>query len=217
VPDYTPPTDYQGTPLRFVLPAESRLWLVHAQKRDATEFLVPSTDARAPGGRFDGTYADPYPVCYAALDPAAALADVVLRSTGATGARVVRRTSVARMRASVVATVEDLPLVDLRTGPALAAVAQDGWLVTADCGDYPLTRRWGSWIRSKAPWALGFVWATGGSAAHCSVVLFGDRCEARVFARDPYFTIDLDDEVGAVWLNSQLVSFGAQLEAPRKR
>jgi len=217
VPDYTPPPDYQGTPLRHVLPAGERLWLVHGQKRDATEFTVPRTDVHTPGGRFDGTYADPYGVCYAALDPSAALADVVFRSAGATRERVVRRAAVARMRASVVVTVEDLPLVDLCNGPALAAVAQDGWLVTADCGDYPLTRRWGSWIRSKALWARGFIWATGGSADHRSVVLFGDRCDSGVFLKDPYFALDLDDEIGTVWLNSQLVHVGAQIEPPRKR
>lgn len=218
MPDYTPPRDYKGTPTRFVLPAGHRVWLIHSQKRDAGEFTTSRTDRGTPGGRFDGTYGDPYDVRYAALDSGAAVADVLLCWTGVRdGARAVRRVTVAGMRASAVSTVADLALVDLCTGPALAAVAQDGWLITADCADFPLTRRWGSWIRSKAAWAQGFVWATGGSAEHRSLVLFGDRCNSDVLDRTPHFTVDLDDELGAVWLNSQLLDFDAHIDPPRKK
>jgi hypothetical protein len=206
VPVYPPPVDYRGTPTRFVLPAGHRVWRIHG--RDAGVFTTPRA-----GGRFDGAYG----VCYAALDPGAAVADALLGWAGfGDGARVVRRVAVAGLRACAVATVTDLALVDLCSGPALAAVAQDGWLVTADGADFPLTRRWGSWIRSKAEWAQGFVWATGGSADHRSVVLFADRCEGDVLDGTPHFTVNLEDEFGAVWLNSQLLDFDAYIEPPRK-
>jgi len=212
VPDYPPPPEYRDTPVRYVLPAGRRLWLVHGQSSAAGEFTKPGA---TPGGRFDGTYGDPYDVLYAALDPGAVLVDTLLSSVG-DGPRMVRRVSMAGMRASAVTTAVDLAMVDLCSGPALAAVAQDGWLVAADRADNPLTRRWGSWIRSKAHWAHGFVWATGGSADHRSVVMFGDRCDSDVL-KTPHFTVNLDDEFGAVWLVSQLMDLDAHIDPPATR
>ena len=210
MPDYPPPPEYRGSPVRFVLPAGHRLWVIHGRN------TTPGTFAKAgavPGGRFDGTYGDPYDALHAALDAGAVLVDTLLPAVG-DGPRMVRRASVEGMRASVITTTVDLAMVDLCSGPALAAVAQDGWLVTADRADYPLTRRWGSWIRSQAPWACGFVWATGGRAGHRSAVIFGDRCDKEALDEAPRFTVNLDDELGAVWLNSQLLDFDAHVDPP---
>jgi hypothetical protein len=207
MPDYVPPADYRGEPRRCVLPAGSAVWRVHSQKRAATEF---ASARRSPGGRF---HDDSLRVWCGALEPAPAVADVLLAS----GATLVRRVAIAGLRASVVVTAEDLAVVDLRTGPDLAAAAQDRWLVAAEGHEFPMTRRWGGWIRSNAPWAHGFVWATLGSAGRSSVVLFGDRCDSTVLAPEPRYEVDLDGESGIHWLNGQLVEYGAQVTVSRKK
>jgi hypothetical protein len=208
MPDYTPPAEYRGAPQRFVLPAGSTMWRVHRQQRAATEFV--KSKGKPPGGRFDD---EPCQVWYGALDSGTAVAEVVLQS----GATLVRRKAIAGLRASVVVTATDLAVVDLRTGPALAAAAQDGWLVTAEGREFPMTRRWGGWIRTHAPWAQGFVWATRGSDRHASVVLFGDRCDSTVLTPEPRYEVNLDDDFGTRWLNGQLVDYGAKVMPPNRK
>jgi hypothetical protein len=104
--------------------------------------------------------------------------------------------------------------VSLQGGPALAAVANDGWLVHCDRDSYPMTRTWGHWIRSHADWAKGFIWWSRRDDGSSALVLFGDRLgePARVDHRpvvvpsgaDP---VDFAKPEGITLLNQVLVDY----------
>lgn len=217
MPDYLPPSRYADSPNRYLLPADTTLWRVHSQRNKPTDFTPYRDGRRFPYQRFAGTPADPYPSWHASPDAATILADILLRRStlSATGHRWVKRVAVAGQRASALNTTVELELVSLLSSPDLAAVAQDIWLIHADDVHDPMIRRWGSWIRSQAGWASGFIWPPRRTAEHQLVVLFGDRCTANAFDPDPITQIDLDDEYGATWLNWVLLPYRARINPPR--
>ncbi|MFD0488083.1 RES family NAD+ phosphorylase [Saccharopolyspora spinosporotrichia] len=158
MPDLAPPPKYADSPARHELPADAELWRVHSGEFDATSFRPGPSDDHFGGGRFDGTERDPYPVYYAALQPPTALMEYLARDLRYrdNGGRLVSRGKVNGRRISSVRTTRPLALVSLLSGPDLAAVAQDGWLIQSD--EYGKTRRWASWIREQARWADGLIW-----------------------------------------------------------
>ncbi|GLW61886.1 hypothetical protein Arub01_01300 [Actinomadura rubrobrunea] len=217
MPKVPPPTRFRATPRLRTLPAGTRLWRVHHRNHKATDFNPRLADPNFGGGRFDGTERDPYSTYYAALEAGTALAETLLRGVpfNDRGYRTIRRASVQDRRASVVETTEDLTLVDLCSGEALAAVAQDTWLVQADPADYHATRRWASWIREQAPAAQGLIWPSRREGGREALVLFGDRCPDGVLTDDYATGRDLDDLEGAVWINALLAPYRARIAKPR--
>ncbi|GAA2207277.1 hypothetical protein GCM10009850_027350 [Nonomuraea monospora] len=224
MPNTAPPRLYRAIPQLYLLPAGTSLWRVHLRCYKATDFNPREstgeprrTDANFGGGRFDGTDRDPYPSYYAGLAAETALAETLLRDLpfNDRGYRIIPRVLVRERRASVVVNTEDLILVDLLSGVAWAAVAQDGWLVHADPRDYHATRRWASWIREQEPRAQGLIWPSKREGGEPSVVLFGDRCPAGCLTPDS-FGRDLDDLEGADWVNERLAPYRAHLTRPRR-
>ncbi len=217
MPNASPPARFDGTPQRYRLPAGTRLWRVHHKKTEPTAFTERLADENFGGGRFDATARDPFAYYYAGLAAGTALAEVLLRDLvpDSRGVRNIRRPAVRNRRSSVVSTSADLSLVSLLTGPALAAVAQDTWLIHADAGDYPATRRWASWIRTLAPDADGLIWPSKREGNAETVMLFGDRC-GTVLEIGTSSVIDLDDDIGAVWINALLAEYRAWVSPPRR-
>ncbi|WP_205315837.1 RES family NAD+ phosphorylase [Nonomuraea lactucae] len=197
----------------------SRLWRVHFQQYNATAFNPWPADDNFGGGRFDGTDRDPYPYFYAGLEAGTALAETLLRSIpyDEKGDRKIPRSSVRGRRTSVVETTQELTLVDLCSAEALAAVAQDTWLIQADPSDYHATRRWASWIRQQAPAAHGLIWPSRRLYARPALVLFEDRCPDGCLVADPAAGRDLDDLEGALWVNRFLAPYRASVSKPRRR
>ncbi|MFD9942440.1 RES family NAD+ phosphorylase [Nonomuraea sp. NPDC059023] len=220
MPFGAPPASFRATPKLRELPAGSRLWRVHDRTYKATSFNPEQADANFYGGRFDGTDRDPYPYFYAGLEAATALLETLLRDVpfNDRGKRVIRRRDVAGRRASVVETTRVLTLVDLCSGEALAAVAQDTWLVQTVSAEYHATRRWASWIRKQATAAHGLIWPSKREGSSPALVLFGDRCPDGCLATDPAAGRDLDDLEGAIWINHHLGPYEAMIaRPPRKR
>ncbi|MEV0701497.1 RES family NAD+ phosphorylase [Saccharopolyspora sp. NPDC050389] len=217
MPMATPPLEFEAVPTRYALPADTTLFRLHDRKRHAAEFK-PAQAGNAPGGRFDGTTTDPFPSYYAGLHVTTALAEVLLRNIGfgGNGQRLIRRTQIAERRLSAVRTARELTLVSLLTGPDLAAVAQDSWLVDADGKDaYAQTRDWAAWIRAQAEWADGLIWPSKRDTGNPAVVLFGDRCGADgLDGEEPELQIDLDTPIGEAWLGKMLKPYRAAV-APR--
>ena len=212
------PTRFDASPHFQPLPAGTRLWRVHDQRYQATGFNPRTADTNFGGGRFDGTDRDPYPTYYAGLGPETALAEALLRAIpfNDQGVRRIPRVSVRNRRLSTVETTGELALVDLCSGPALAAVAQDSWLIHAEAADYHATRRWASWIRDQAPKAQGLIWPSKREVGRRILVLFGDRCSGEILVeRSP--GRDLDDLEGAVTINRLLAPYGAVIAAPAGR
>jgi hypothetical protein len=212
MPDRPPPTGQAVTPHRFLLPAGSVLWRIHARTVDATEFT--GRRGRLTSGRFDGR-GDRY---NAGRDARTLVADLLLRGIPFSdkGFRTVRRARIAGKRASAVSTSTELSLVSLLTTPALTAVGQDTWLVFAEDRHWDRTGEWADWLHDVAPWAHGIIWPTEHDHGQSLVVLFGGRCTTGVLNADPEFALDLDDEYGAVWLNGMLVHYRARVMPPRK-
>ncbi|MFC4588603.1 RES family NAD+ phosphorylase [Sphaerisporangium corydalis] len=218
MPGTVPPPRYAGQPNRTVLPPGTRLWRVHYRSVAPDAFTRPRAEAFFGGGRFDGTAAgDPYDFYYAGLDASTALAEVFLRDLtfGADGMRVLPHATVAHRRASLLRTVAPLRLISLVTGPDLAAVAQDDWLVHADAHEYPKTRRWAQWMRGQAPWAQGLVWSSKRDAGKKALVLFGDRLAGGALSASPAAFVDLDAPAGTAWVNATLAPYRTVVASPR--
>jgi hypothetical protein len=214
------PHGFPADPHRHVLPAGTRLWRVHHRKHKATDFtpFVPRPDTGAiVGGRFDGTKDDPYPTYYAGLRPETALAERFLRDVpyGDDLVRTISRRHVANRRCSVVETTMDLSLVSLLDAASLAAVAATEWLIHADSGDYADTRRWAGKIRDQAPTAHGLIWPSKRQPGEQAIVLFGDRCPDAALGVSGTSIIDLDDDIGAEWINAVLRDYRARILPPR--
>ncbi len=218
MPLHKPPAGFRATPHLLDLPQRSRLWRVHDRAYKSTDFNSESADDNFDGGRFDGTDRDPYPYLYAGLEAGTALAETLLRSIpyDDDGCRKIPRTNVDGRRASVVETTQALTLVDLCSAAALAAVAQDAWLIQADPPDYHATRRWASWIRRQAPAAHGLIWPSRRLYAHPALVLFGDRCPDDCLVADTAAGRDLHDDEGAIWVNRFLAPYRASVDQPRR-
>ena len=210
------PTRFDAAPHFRLLPAGTRLWRVHDRRYNATDFNPRASDANFGGGRFDGTDRDPYPTYYAGLGPETVLAEALLRAIpfNDKGVRRIPRVSVRNRRLSTVETTDELTLVDLCSGQALAAVAQDSWLIHAEAADYHATRRWASWIRDQAPKAQGLIWPSKREGGRRILVLFGDRCPTGITVEHSPGR-DLDDLEGAVTINRLLAPYGAVVAAPR--
>jgi hypothetical protein len=196
---------------------------VHRRNTDPTDF-TPCICPRGAGGidrrgRFDGTKDDPYSAYYAGLDAGTSLAEKFLRHVpfNNDAIRTIGRKRVANQRSSVVNTTTDLSLVSLLDAKALAAVAASEWLVHADGAEYSDTRRWARWIREQTPWAQGFIWPAKRLPGGKTIVLFGDRCADDTLSVHVTSRIDLDDEIGAVWINAVLAPYRARIMPPMRR
>ncbi|MFC5719138.1 RES family NAD+ phosphorylase [Streptomyces gamaensis] len=173
------PGTYVMEPNTRVIPAGMQWWRVHSRTRSAQDFNPVSADAHFGGNRFDGTSYDPYPYLYIASDPAAALAESLLRSLDfdtASGMRLIPYAAVANKTLSMVRTRSDLHLISLVTEADLAAVCQDSWLLEGEGDRYAKTRRWASEMRAQAPDAMGLVWQSRRCRPRLASVLFQDRC-----------------------------------------
>ncbi len=217
MPDYPPPAAHDGVPHRYLLPADSILWRVHSQKTEANDFVPFGQGSRLTRGRFTGTPADPYPSYHAGSDAQALLADLLLRGMPVhnRGFRTIRRVRVLGLRASAVATTQELQLVSLLNTPALTAVAQDRWLIVADDAAQGRLGEWANWLRAKDGRAHGFIWPAEHDHTRQLVVLFGDRCHPGMLRTPPEFAVDLDDADGARWLNGILCNYRARIMPPR--
>lgn len=219
MPAALPPADYDGEPRRYLMPAFTRLYRVHRRERPGEQFWPVPADAHFGGGRFDSTAEEPYPFLYAAFSERAALAETLLRSLpfDSRGERVLPRRTVQRRCISGLLTTVDLPLIALTSSPELAAVCQDAWLVQSEARDYPQTRRWARWLRDRAPWAMGLIWTSRQDVTEKVVILFGDRCPLGGVRPDGDRPVDLDDEIGAHWLNKQLAELRVSIRLPARR
>ncbi|WP_308120321.1 RES family NAD+ phosphorylase [Streptomyces bambusae] len=199
----------------MTLPAGTPLYRVHSARRAADAFNPVPSHCLYGGGRFDATACDRYGYLYAGLTPEAAVSETLLHSLPfdpAGGARLVPAVAVLSRRLSVVRTATDVDLVALVSGQDLAAVQQDSWLVQAEARDYPYTRDWGHWIRSRTgPWAKGFLWASKREPAERALVLFADRCPPGLLTEDPEESVDFSSAAGRRWLNEVLLPYHARL------
>ncbi len=199
-----PPTQFPdrlpGSPRRYVLPADTVLWRVHRSGRPVDEFQQPRLVDGFGGNRFDGVGRDGHPFLYCSPEPGTAVAEHFLRDLdfSATATRILPRRAVLGRTVSAVRTTEDLDLLSLVTGPDLAAVGQDGGLISARGSEFDLTRRWAAWSRDKAGWARGMVWQSSVDLPKPTVVLFGDACGPRVLKPDAEMAVPLDDVPTAV-------------------
>jgi hypothetical protein len=217
MPPVAPPRNARIKPCLAKLDAGSVLWRVHLRAYHAADFRPDPSEDLFGGGRFDGTFADPYPFLYAAREPETALLETLVRGIpfDTRGHRLVRRVTIGGRRVSALRVTTPLTLVSLLTTVQLAAACQDEWLVQANPPEYPQTRGWGSWLRSQAGSAQGFVWPSRRNLGREALVLFGDRCrDALALADEP--AIDLDDAAGATWLNAQLAPYRISVRPPAR-
>jgi hypothetical protein len=218
MPSDLPPARIHGTPHRTVLPGGTRVWRVHKKAYPGHTFNPVDADEHFGGGRFDSTPSDSYPYFYAAFSEVTALAEVFLRGLPFPnrGRRVLQRRAVEDRRLSAVELTDELTLLTLVSSADLAAVSQDDWLVQAEAREYAQTRRWAHWLRDQANWAQGFVWQSKRNIPERAVILFGDRCHPGTLRPAALPAIDLDDAVGAEWLNNALAPFHVTIRPPRK-
>ncbi|WP_369376723.1 RES family NAD+ phosphorylase [Streptomyces sp. cg36] len=215
MPHYQPPEAMAGTPAKATLGAGTVLYRVHGSHRPAAAFNPRPAHCLYGGGRFDSTGCDAYGYLYAGLSPESAVSETLLHSLPfdpAGGARLVPRAAVAGRRLSVLRLTAAVDVVSLLTGPELAAVHQDGWLVQAESRDYPYTRDWAHWIRRHTePWAQGFLWSSKRDPGERALVLFGDRCPPDALAATGDEAVDFDGPGGRAWLDSVLLPYQARL------
>ena len=199
------------------MPGGTRLWRVHPRGREDIFETGPHVEPFG-GGRFDSNESFRYPFAYLGMEPDTALCERLLRGlpTDAAGARLLPRREVAGRQLRAVRLRRDLELLSLRTGPELAGVYADEWLVHCDAAEYPKTRAWGHWLREQVPDAEGFTWASKRNLAGSAVILFGDRCRDAVEWDAGVAPLDLDDEAGAVELGRRLAPYGVTVRPPRR-
>lgn len=215
MPNYRPPAEPEGTPAKVTLPAGTPLYRVHSARRAAGSFNPLPSHCLYGGGRFDSTSCDPYGYLYAGLTPSAAVSETVLHSLPfdpAGGARLVPRVAVTGRRLSALRLTESVDVVALVTGPDLAAVHQDSWLVQAEARDYPYTRDWAHWIRRHSdPWAQGFLWSSKREPGERALVLFADRCPATLLDPTGEDPVDFATHEGRGVLDELLLPYRARL------
>jgi hypothetical protein len=224
VPNVRPPAQYDGIPNRYLLRRGTCVWRVHATTRRPWAFKPHPVDALFGGARFDATPGHEYPYYYAGLDEETALAETLLRDVHPDdhGMRVLPRIAVQGRCMSGLAVTSDLTLVSLISGADLAAIGQDGWLVTASGSEYAQTRGWAHWVRSQAEWACGLAWPSLRNMGGTAIILFGDRCAA-AFGKDyeqrllhdiPPLAVDLGNKAGADWLTERLKALRVDIAPP---
>jgi len=218
VPARQPPArarDVRPTMVR--VPGGTRLWRVHPRGREDVFETGPHVEPFG-GGRFDSNESFRYSFTYLGMEPDTALCERLLRGlpADAAGARLLPRREVAGRQLRAVRLRRDLELLSLRTGPELAGVYADEWLVHCDAAEYPKTRAWGHWLREQVPDAEGFTWASKRNLAGSAVILFGDRCRDAVEWDAGVAPLDLDDEAGAVELRRRLAPYRVTVRPPRR-
>lgn len=215
MPNYRPPEAMTGTPAKVTLERGTLLHRVHAAHRDATVFNPRPAHCLYGGGRFDSTPCDRYGYLYAGLGAEAAVCETLLRSLPfdpAGGPRLLPLAGVEHRRLSTLRLTADLTVVSLMSGPELAAVHQDSWLVQTEAHEYAYTRDWAHWIRrNTAPWAQGFLWSSKREPGDRTVVLFEDRCPPGIVDPVEGHAVDLGTDEGQEWLNSVLQPYHVQL------
>jgi RES domain len=216
MPRHRPPASANVTPRFFELKAGTRLWRVHRRSRSGVAFNPVQSDQVFGGNRFDSTPDDPYAYLYAAPGHQTALLETLARGLAFDdrGWRLIRRAMISGYQISAVEPTCDLRLVSLLDTADLAAACQDEWLIHSPPSDYPLTRRWGQWLRSKADKAQGFIWASDRDIGGRNIVLFGDRCPEEPLRVLNGHSVELDDIDGAAWLREQLAPFRITVRPP---
>ena len=147
-----PPIAAKMPPASVVLGAGTRLWRVHPRTWSGAEFNDVRSDPHFGGNRFDSTPDDPFHYLYAALDPQTALLETLVRSIpfDDKGKRIIRRSAVRELRITAIELRRDLKLISLLTTTDLARACQDEWLTSTQPAEYPQTRRWCQWLRSRS-------------------------------------------------------------------
>ncbi|TDC19995.1 RES domain-containing protein [Streptomyces sp. 8K308] len=218
MPRARPPESLPGTPTRVVLPAGTRLFRVHSATRSGTAANPVPSHCLWGGGRFDATACDRYGYLYAGLTAEAAVCETLLRSIPfdpSGGPRLLPYPAVRGRRLSFLRLARPVTVVSLMGGRDLAAVGQDSWLVQTESAEYPFTRDWGHWVRSRTgDWAQGFVWPSKREPAHRALVLFADRYPPDAVADTGEPPVDLSSEEGVAWLNDLLEPYGTLLAPP---
>lgn len=198
-----------GEPVLDRLAPGSRLWRIHATARSPLEF---NTRAAGPfrGGRFDSPDGTPG-VLYAADSLHGAVAEVLLREVPLVdeGARAVLKCQVLDRSVSVLEVTRELEVVALHGAAAAASVGQGLWLTKSDSVDYPLTRQWGSAIRTVAPRAAGFVWRARHDEDRLSYVLYENLAEGALAVRK---SVPIDGGAGLEAVRAVLVEYRAVIE-----
>ncbi|GIH27714.1 hypothetical protein Aph01nite_60240 [Acrocarpospora phusangensis] len=212
MPAQEPPDKHAAPAHRLLLPAGTQLWRVHRREYPCDSFTPGRDDPGRSGGRFDGAAADRYDHCYLAYEQSTALAECLLRSVAFDdeGPREISFAQLEGRRLSLVETTRELPLISLASTPALAAVAQDEWLIQAEPPEYPLTRRWAHWMRGHDTGAAGLDWISRRDLPKRSVILFRDRCPDPPLAPTPLH-VELDDTAGLAWLDVVLRPYRARV------
>lgn len=216
MPPTMPPTTAPGHPRRHVLPAGTSLWRVHRSGAAPHEFDPPRMTSGWGGGRFDSVGPDGYPYLYASVEPGTALAERFVRDLdfSVTGDRLLRRRSLEARSVSVITTTVELDLLRLTSGPDLASIGQDDWLLSARADEFDLTRRWAWWLRGEVRWAKGIVWQSSIDFPNCTTVLFGDACGPHALESAGGMTERLDDPDREGWLRHQLAPHAVKLHPP---
>lgn len=117
-PNQPPPSEYEGTPHKFLLPAGTTLTRIHSTSFGVTQFNPTVARSDLLGGRFDATPGNEYAFLYAAEDDATAISEALLRDLPIDeyGARLLPRARLSRLSISWLRTTLDLELVSLRSG-----------------------------------------------------------------------------------------------------
>jgi len=121
--------------------------------------------------------------------------------------RYLPQREVAGRSLALLETTRPLCLVSLLEAADLAAVRQDTWLIHAEPAHYPMTQRWGQWLRDSAGLGAagppaGILYPSQRQPTGRVVVLFGDRCAGAV-VHSAFGARRLDDG-GLGWLNRRL-------------
>jgi hypothetical protein len=211
-----PPIAPKMPPASAVLRAGTRLWRVHLRTWSGAEFNDISSDPHFGGNRFDSTPDDPFHYLYAALDPQTALLETLVRDIpfDDKGKRMIRRSAVRELRITAIELGRDLKLISLLTTTDLARACQDEWLTSTSPAEYPQTRRWCQWLRSRSAWAQGMIWRSARCLDSQSLVLFGDRIPVLAVRVIPGTTIALDSVEGAAWLNRLMQPYLISVRPP---
>lgn len=174
------------------LPAGTVLWSVHPTEYPQPSFN-PTIERDGRGSRFGPTARDPYAAMYAGESEDVAFAETVVRRRRG---NVLSPTHLSGRSLSSFEVLEDLTLVDLRSGGALTTWRADTWLLHCCETEYSLTRQWPPWFRTCVRTAHGLRWTSRKSVVGDAFVFFGDRLDSVDHYFAPGFSIRLDSVAG---------------------